>query len=119
MGWEIAPGLDDAAVPTLLLQPLVENALKYAVATRAGRRTRRHRSEPERRHAGAERDRQRTRVRRARSGPGSGIGIPSVRGRLELLYGASHRFALDRNPDGGVRASVDIPYRKLEEATNG
>ena len=117
--WEIAPGLDDAAVPTLLLQPLVENALKYAVATRSG---------GGRVVIGASRNDGTLALSVTDNGPGfaerdlapgSGIGIPSVRGRLELLYGASHRFALDRNPDGGVRASVDIPYRRLEEATNG
>ena len=113
--WEIAPGLEDAAVPTLLLQPLVENALKYAVAVRAG---------GGRVVIGASRVDGILALRVTDNGPGhgerdlgpgSGIGIPSARGRLELLYGPTHRFALDRNPDGGVSVAVDIPYRRLEE----
>jgi two-component system LytT family sensor kinase len=113
--WDIAPGLDDAAVPTLLLQPLVENALKHAVSTRsAGGRV----------VIGASRADGTLALSVADNGPGpgdrdlgprSGIGIPSARGRLELLYGENHRFSFDRNAEGGVSVRVDIPYRRLEE----
>jgi two-component system, LytTR family, sensor kinase len=117
--WEIAPGLEDAAVPTLLFQPLVENALKHAVATRAagGRVV-----------IGASRTDELLILRVADNGPGlrsgdltsgAGIGIPSARARLERLYGPHHRFSLDPNDDGGLSVTVRIPYRKLEENTNG
>jgi len=114
--WEIAPGLEDAAVPTLLFQPLVENALKHGLATRAagGRVV-----------IGASRaDGVLTlRVADNGSGPrshdgaaGSGIGIASARGRLELLYGPEHHFTFEPNQEGGVSVTVAIPYRRLEEA---
>jgi two-component system, LytTR family, sensor kinase len=115
--WAIAPGLEDAAVPTLLFQPLVENALKHGVATRAagGRVV-----------IGADREDGRLNLRVIDSGAGvrshhqtagSGIGIASARGRLELLYGADHQFRFEPNTDGGVSVIVSIPYRRLEEDT--
>jgi signal transduction histidine kinase len=115
--WEIAPGLEDAAVPTLLLQPLVENALKHGVATRAagGRVV-----------IGADREDGRLHLRVIDNGAGarshdrtagSGIGIASARGRLKLLYGADHQFRFEPNADGGVSVVVSIPYRRLGEDT--
>jgi two-component system LytT family sensor kinase len=115
--WEISPGLEDAAVPTLLFQPLVENALKHGVATRAagGRVV-----------IGANRSDGVLTLRVADNGPGlrnggtaagSGIGVSSARERLERLYGPEHRFTLEPNAQGGVSVTVGIPYRRLEEAT--
>jgi two-component system, LytTR family, sensor kinase len=116
--WEIAPGLDDAAVPTLLFQPLVENALKHGVATRAagGRVV-----------IGASRNDGVLTLTVADNGSGprsggdatagSGIGIASARGRLDLLYGAEHKFAFEPNAEGGISVTVTIPYRRLEERT--
>jgi two-component system, LytTR family, sensor kinase len=117
--WDIAPALEDAAVPTLLLQPLVENALKHGVGTRAagGRVV----------IAASTSDGMLT-LRVADNGPGfrngeiyagAGIGIPSTRGRLEALYGAAHRFDLERNHEGGTSVTVGIPYRRLEAAARG
>jgi two-component system LytT family sensor kinase len=116
--WEISPGLEDAAVPTLLFQPLVENALKHGVATRAagGRVV-----------IGVNRSDGVLTLRVADNGPGlrngtaagSGIGISSARERLERLYGPEHRFILEPNAQGGVSVTVGIPYRRLEEATKG
>jgi two-component system, LytTR family, sensor kinase len=116
--WDIGPGLEDAAVPTLLFQPLVENALKHGVAARAagGRVT-----------IGASRNGDLLTLRVADDGPGfrngrpgtgSGFGIPSTRERLERLYGSRHHFALEPNGGGGVSATVGIPYRRLEEAAD-
>jgi two-component system LytT family sensor kinase len=114
--WEVSPGLEDAAVPTLLFQPLVENALKHGVATRAsgGRVV-----------VGANRTDGMLTLRVADNGPGpqngvtaagSGIGISSARERLERLYGPNHRFTLKPNAEGGVSVTVGIPYRRLIEA---
>ncbi len=116
--WDIAPGLEGAAVPTLLLQPLVENAIKHGVGARAASGTV---------EIAASRGDGMLTLRVADNGPGCrdgdvtagpGIGIPSTRGRLEALYGPAHRFTLERNATGGTSVTVGIPYRRLEEATN-
>src|SRR5579862_3971193 len=98
-----------AQVPSLILQPLVENAVKHGIAQRV--------------HGGA------IRIAAARSngtltlriyndGPGlpsgweqnaNGIGILNVRTRLESLYGNEFELRL-RNQQGGVEATVSIPY---------
>ena len=116
--WDIAPGLEGAAVPTLLLQPLVENAVKHGVAARAagGRVV-----------VGVSREDGMLTLRVSDNGPGlrggdpdgPGIGIPSARERLERLYGGEHRFALGRSEEGGLSVTVGIPYRRLEEGARG
>jgi signal transduction histidine kinase len=117
--WEVSPGLDRAAVPNFLLQPLVENALKHGVGARAG---------GGRVVVGASRDDGTLLLRVTDDGPGlrggpadsgRGIGIASTRGRLERLYGDSHRFAIEENPAGGVSVTVGIPYRRLDEVRDG
>ncbi len=114
--WDIAPGLESAAVPTLLLQPLVENAVRHGVAPRASEG---------RVIIAARRDDGRLALCVADNGPGCrdgdvtagpGIGLPSTRARLDALYGAAHRFHLAANPGGGTSVTVEIPYRRLEEA---
>jgi two-component system, LytTR family, sensor kinase len=117
--WDIAPGLETAAVPTLLLQPLVENALRHGLGARAM---------PGRVEIAARRDDGMLTLRivddgvglRADGGTaGPGIGIPSTRARLAGLYGAAHRFALEERDGGGVSVTVSIPYRRLEESSGG
>src|SRR5262245_27342651 len=112
--WEVAPGLEDAAVPALVLQPLVENALKQGIGGR---------SSGGRVAIGASASSGTLTLRVTDNGPGlgrtgtrvgSGIGLASTRGRLEQLYGSAHRFSLGEAPGGGVDALVEIPYRRLE-----
>lgn len=112
--WDVAPGLGRAAVPPLLLQPLVENALKHGLGARAsggsvaiaasttnGTLTLRVTDDGPGLRAGADQT-------------GTGIGLSSIRGRLEKLFGPRHRFALEDAPGGGVSALVEIPYRPLD-----
>jgi signal transduction histidine kinase len=114
--WDVAPGLELAAVPPLLLQPLVENALKHGVQARgsAGRVV-----------IAAAANNGTLTLRVTDNGPGlgaaadtsgSGIGLASTRGRLEKIFGSAHRFTIGDVPGGGVSAVVEIPYRRLEEA---
>lgn len=103
---EADPDTLDARVPQLLLQPLVENAIRH----------------------GLREDGCRVHVRVMRDGDallclvrddgrglapavrGPGIGLRSTRGRLEALYGERGRFALVNHPDGGVAATVSLPF---------
>jgi two-component system LytT family sensor kinase len=110
--WDVAPGLEGAAVPPLLLQPLVENALKHGIKKRAsGGRVL---------ISGAAHNGTLT-LTVTDNGPGlrdgaegrngNGIGLASTRARLQQLYGPAHRFSVEEAPSGGVTATVEIPYR--------
>ncbi len=102
----------DALVPSLLLQPLVENAVKHAIAPREEGGTIRIEG------------RVRTRVLElsvvddgpglggpATPGNGRGVGLRNTRERLRVLYGDRHRFAtLDAKP--GLRIEIGLPLER-------
>nr|WP_228531113.1 MULTISPECIES: histidine kinase [Myxococcaceae] len=105
----------DAQVPNLLLQPLVENALKHGIARCSSACTLEL-------SAARRGDWLQLEVRddgpglRADWQEGSGIGLANVRARLRQLYGDAHRFTLENHPDGGVRAWLEIPFAPAERA---
>jgi hypothetical protein len=101
----------DAAVPNLLLQPLVENALKHGIAPRAagGRVTVRARV-----------DGDVLRLEVADDGAGlrdgapnatAGVGLANTRARLDRLYGAAARLSLRAGEGGGAVVAVELPRR--------
>jgi hypothetical protein len=99
-----------AAVPELLLQPLVENALRHGLARRQGAML----LHIEGRREGAD-----LVVSVTDDGPGpaqsgEGIGLGATRRRLATLYGDRARLELVATPVGGARVTVRLPYRKLE-----
>jgi sensor histidine kinase YesM len=106
---EVPPELWLAQVPSLILQPMVENAVKHGIAKRAQGGSIR---------IGASRTNGTLTLSVCNDGPslpedweiGTGIGIANVRTRLQSLYG--ERFTLNlRNQDaGGVEASVSLPF---------
>jgi two-component system LytT family sensor kinase len=118
--FEADPEALDALVPTLVLQPLVENAVRHAIEPRVA---------PGRLEVRAWRTDGRLRLEVADDGPGigmagpgvidaaaiprsaSGIGLSNTRARLQQLYGAGHRFALENSSTGGLVVSLEIPYR--------
>jgi signal transduction histidine kinase len=101
-----------AQVPTLILQPMVENAIKHGIAKRA--------------QGGS------VRIAASRSdgtltlavyndGPclpsswetsQAGIGISNMRTRLRSLYGDAFRLTLENRAPGGVEVSVSVPFRE-------
>jgi glucose-6-phosphate-specific signal transduction histidine kinase len=100
-----------ACVPPLLLQPLVENAVRHGIMPREDGGT----VAVEARRVG---DRLHLRVSDDGPGPPSaatveasnGIGLTNVRERLKTLYGDDHRFRLDRADGGGCIVSVSVPF---------
>jgi two-component system, LytTR family, sensor kinase len=99
----------DARVPSLLLQPLVENAIRHGNASHAARGA----IEVTVRRAGSMLD-----IDIVDDGPGApngidvfgrGVGLSSTRDRLRLLYGKAHRFEAG-NRNGGFAVSITLPF---------
>ncbi len=109
---DIAPDTLDASTPYLILQPLVENAIRHGVATRSSGGTVLVR---------AARDGGMLVLEVKDDGPGiqptaastNGIGISSTRARLERLYGNAHRFELSNAAEGGLTVKLAFPLRLM------
>ena len=103
----IAPEVERARVPRLILQPLLDNAVRHgvehsrtAVAIEVRGRARGDRLELVIRDRGG--------VREGRS-PGHGIGLANTRARLATLYGAAHRLELTPTEGGGLAIRIELP----------
>jgi signal transduction histidine kinase len=101
----------DALVPSLILQPLIENAIKYAITP----------SEDGGKLKISARVQHRTLVLQlSDTGPGlgngnngqksSGVGLKNTRGRLQQLYGDNQAFTLAPNEPSGLTITINIPY---------
>jgi glucose-6-phosphate-specific signal transduction histidine kinase len=109
---DVPHALYTARVPSLILQPMVENAIKHGIARQARAGTVRIEGS---RHGGV------LTLRVYNDGPqlttdwqeqSSGIGIPNVRTRLQSLYGSASEVTI-RNCDDGVEAVLSVPLREL------
>jgi signal transduction histidine kinase len=102
----------DARLPNLLLQPLVENAVRHGVAAHAGPGVIEIR-------ACRERDLLKLTIRDNGRGLSSnyveGVGVSNTRARLRQLYGAAQRFEMHNHPEGGLLVTVALPYREEAE----
>ncbi|NUO80861.1 histidine kinase [candidate division KSB1 bacterium] len=105
----IAPDTLAARVPNLILQPLVENAIRHGVAKRRG---------PGMIGISAERENGvlRLRVRDNGYGPvaigesNHGIGLANTRARLQTLYGLQGELKLENIAEGGALAEIVLPF---------
>lgn len=98
----------DARVPALLLQPLVENAVRHGIERKAsgGRITLRALRDGALLHLAIEDDGPGPAAAR----PGNGVGLKNARARLEQLYGAKASLRLEPRQGGGTRAIVTLPW---------
>jgi two-component system LytT family sensor kinase len=102
---EVEPGLETVRVPRLLLQPLVENALKHGLAEGRGQL-----------HVDVRRDGRCLQYTVSDDGaglsgapPSPGTGLSNISRRLELLFPGDHRFDLSARTPRGVVATVRFP----------
>lgn len=105
----------EAKVPNLILQPIVENAIRHGIAPR---------STPGLIEIEAKQLGDVLRIQVRDNGPGlpehrtsdnlfkKGLGLANTETRLERLYGADHLFNLSNNPDGGLIVTLEIPFHK-------
>ena len=116
--FEVDPATLDAAVPSLILQPLVENATRHAIEPQ---------NTPGHIELRSAREHDRLAVRISDDGPGLApaplipakhrddrrehIGLSNTRERLRQLYRDEQRLDLTVNPAGGVTVNLSIPFR--------
>jgi LytS/YehU family sensor histidine kinase len=119
---DVDPRALSCRVPNLILQPIVENAIRHGVAPR---------SAPGRVEIRAERRGGVLRLEVRDNGPGlpasgaprrtteGGVGLLNTRARLAQLYGGAHRFDLSDDPQGGTIVTLEIPFddRSVESET--
>lgn len=106
---DIDPALADLRLPSLILQPLVENAIRHGISQRPGAgklsisaRRKGERIEIEVRDDGPG-------VAAPRASAGDGIGLANTRDRLAQRYGAAARLDLESASDGGTCARITVP----------
>ena len=110
---DIEPGTGGALVPNLILQPLVENALKHGIVgrpeggtlwIRAQRRGSRLRLEVEDDGPGLPQEFSLGRTR--------GVGLRNLQERLEVFSSGTGKLSLASPGSGGTLAAIEIPYRE-------
>lgn len=102
----------EALVPGLILQPLIENAIKYAVAPReeGGRICLRASIEGKKLHLVLSDDGPGMgRAPKSRHGGAGGVGLENTRARLAALYGASGSLRLGDAEPTGLEISIHVP----------
>ena len=107
----VEPQALDARVPSLILQPIVENAIRHGIAPR---------SSPGNLKINALRHRDTLVLTVRDNGPGlgadtngtsgTGMGLKITKARLERLYGTRHRFELANAAEGGLVVTLEIPW---------
>jgi two-component system LytT family sensor kinase len=103
-------------LPSLILQPLVENAIKHGLARKVGpgSLTIRSHSEHGRAVIEVEDDGMGFVLDRLDQPMSSGIGLANVRERLHVIYGAAYRLSLFSEPGKGTRARIEVPELQTE-----
>jgi signal transduction histidine kinase len=129
--FNIDPAAAEAVIPSFLLQPLVENAIKYAVSPQeegarisltaqlVGNRLRLTVSDT---GPGLRTKPGRATLPAAMAGAGNtvstGVGLANIRDRLAQAYGEDHLFDIRTPPEGGFTVVIEVPYER-EAAPEG
>jgi len=108
--FDIDPQMLDAKVPNLILQPLVENAIRHGIAT-AGRGTVEIRATRLNGKLLLQVLDDGSGLQGAVPGKSAGLGLSNTRARLEAIYGKEHDFVLRDASNGGVEAAILIPMQ--------
>jgi sensor histidine kinase YesM len=111
----VPEGLQSAEFPAMMIQTLVENAIKHGLEPKP---------EGGRLRVSAEIVHGKLAVSVADTGlgfgkaatAGTGVGLANIRERLALLYGGKARLTVAENPGGGTVVTIAVPYRPIETA---
>ena len=108
--WEIAPDTDDAMLPPLAIQPLVENAIKHGIG---------HRREGGQLVIAAARASDRLRVSVSDNGDGfaarinEGTGLGNLRKRLDMMYAGAASLTIESSAAGAC-VTLDLPHARVD-----
>jgi two-component system LytT family sensor kinase len=125
--FDVENSIAHVAVPSLILQPLVENAIKHGIAPKVGKS--RILVQAKRRDGmvllsieddGIGLFANGKQLGRSLSGAGSGtgVGLQNVRERLHTMYGTTASLSLVDIPSGGTRATLEIPVGEWTDANS-
>ena len=120
--FQISDQAATGCIPSFLLQPLIENAIKYGVSAQ---------EEGARISLSAQVIGNRLRLIVSDTGPGlqgtqrnaeslahtpssTGVGLANIRNRLAQAYGENHRFEIETPPDGGFTVIIELPFEPAE-----
>jgi two-component system LytT family sensor kinase len=110
---QIEPRTLDARVPNLILQPIVENAIRHGIVSRIA---------PGQIEISAGLSGDALQLQVKDNGPGlrlveggratvkEGLGLANTRARLAQMYGPAHRFEMADAPEGGLQVTLTIPF---------
>jgi len=115
--WDVAADVERALVPNLILQPIVENALKHSIMVRSnGGKIRVSAS----RHNGS------LHLEVEDDGDGlppgfsiddaRGVGLRNLRDRLTAFFGTTGHLEMKNIPAGGLLVVIELPFREHDEA---
>ncbi len=117
---DVDPDLLDAMVPNLVLQPLVENAIRHGLSMRSAPGHVEVRARPQ--------FPDKIELRVSDNGPGiqgdpgevlkPGVGLHNTMQRLQQLYGAAQRFEIGNARDGGFQVTLTFPLRREDAASD-
>lgn len=112
---EVEPAALDARVPNLILQPLVENAIRHGIAPRSG---------PGLIEIRAERENGMVQLQVRDNGGGlgekspqqllKGIGLANTEARLKQLYGSNYRFEIQDRNGRGLEVTIAFPFHQAQ-----
>jgi two-component system, LytTR family, sensor kinase len=108
----VPAALDNAYVPNLILQPLVENAFTHGIGKLEG---------VGRIDIEARREGERLILTVRDNGPGivgslqEGVGLGNTRARLAQLYGAAHNLTLSSHAEGGLTVEISLPFHTSDD----
>jgi LytS/YehU family sensor histidine kinase len=119
--FDIADETLDAQLPHLLLQPLVENAVRHGIARMPSSQGKLHLSSRQQGSC--------LLVTIADNGPGfsspdtlragNGLGLRATKERLQTLYGDRQQFSITSLPNQGTQVSIVIPFCAVHESVAG
>lgn len=116
---QIEPATLEARVPNLILQPIVENAIRHGIVSRIA---------PGKIEISARLNGDALQLQVKDNGPGlglvegaratvkEGLGLANTRARLAQMYGPAHRFEMADAPEGGLQVTLTIPFEGSEAA---
>lgn len=115
--WDVDDSVQESLVPSLILQPIIENAIKYAISKmEQGGKIR----------IAASAFGRDLLIEVTDNGPGAdivdgqlrrsnGVGLPNIQERLNSLYGNDFSFVISHNQPTGIKVSIRIPFEVGED----